>query len=300
MKRKVPFVIVAMFLSNLLASTIASAMTCFVQAGMDGQLTTALMNQCNLIVITQPFGIGGNFTASVTVTAANSRVKIMASPGVAAVWDVPGDVFTLAQGAQDVVLENLVITSDLPISPGAGVHVFDNASVKIVNCQITHKWDGVLLESSGGGNGEAVAEIEGSRLFNNFFGIHTTGVGGHATVDQTQLRNNDFGVWMEGLRAGIKVWHSMVDKNSSFGIFVGNSNAAVLTNNEVSLNGADGIYYASGSRGSVSFNTVAFNGGVGIDNLAGVAVLANPGHNTISNNGTDVVGIGVFQNQIGG
>jgi parallel beta-helix repeat protein len=299
MKRKMPLVTVALSLSVLLASAVGSASVCWVEAGNNAGLLGAL-GACNVIVITQPLSAtnpGTNFFVPVTLTNAQSQIKIMAAPGAAAVWDVPGDVFTLMPGAQDVILENLVITSDSSMIPGAGVHVTGDASVKIINCQINHKSDGVLIDSE---NGEAVAEIEGSRLLNNFFGIHMTGFGGHATLDRTQIRNNDSGVRMEGVRAGIKVWHSMLDKNSSYGIFVGSTNAAVLTNNEVSLNGGDGILFTEGSRGSVSFNTVAFNRDVGINNLAGGAVLANPGHNTVSNNGTDVVGILPFQNQIGG
>jgi parallel beta-helix repeat protein len=289
------FPLVALFIPT------AHATTYYVTAGDDVTLAMVLSTSApgSLIVIDQPPGTGSaTFTLPVILNPNNSQTKLMAAPGVSAIWDVSGDVFTVTSNTLDVVLENLVITGD---SSGSGIEVQHYARVKVINDQITAKIKGIHVGSMGGIGPGGLAEIEGSRIFNTNYGILIDGVyGSRATVERTQIRNNDWGILLTDQTNQIKVWHSIVDGNRSYGVYVSRDNSAVLNNNDISFNIDTGIYFEEGARGSVSFNTVTFNLAYGIYNGSGVNVNANPGNNTVAGNPSgNVVGLPVASNQIG-
>jgi len=285
------FPLVALFTAPVHATTY------YVTAGDDMTLglVLATSSPSSLVIINQPPGTGyAPFIIPVTLNPNNSQTKILAAPDTAAIWDVNGDVFTISAGTYDVVLEGLVIRGDFN---GSGVQVEDDSSVKLINDQITAKFNGIHVGSNPGGGLAGLVEVEGSRIFNTNFGI-VLGIAGRATVERTQIRNNDWAISQVEQGSQIKVWHSIVDANRSYGVFVGTFNDAVLNNNDISFNGLDGVFFAEGSRGSVSFNTVTYNQGAGINNLSAL-VNGSPGNNTIAGNSPNVVGIPVASNQIG-
>src|SRR5215831_8291405 len=267
-----------MFLVVAVFSARVHATTYYVTAGDDVTLAMVLSTSApgSLIVIDQPPGTGSaTFTLPVTLNPNNSQTKLMAAPGVSAIWDVSGDVFTVTTFTQGVVLENLVITGD---SSGNGIEVQHYGNVKIINDQIASKSNGIHVGSMGGPGPGGLAEIEGSRILNNKnYGILIDGnYGSRATVEQTQIRDNDWGILLTDTTNQIKVWHSTVDGNRSNGVYVSSGNSAVLNNNDISFNVDTGIFFQEGAKGSVSFNTVTFNLLYGIYNLSGANVNASP------------------------
>lgn len=296
---KFPRMLSWLVLLALLAVVPAYADTLFVAGGDDAGLAAAiaaLPPGGNIII--EPSGV---FTMPVTLGPDDSEKKIMASPGVTAVFDGAGSpagtsAFTIA-GASNVVLENLKITA----WPGDGVLVgpggtAGSSSAKLINLQIT-KCDSSAVHVVG----SSLAEIEGSRILNNSLGVllenlAATGSFASATIERTQVRNNkSFGVLFRGQAPGrdrggrAKIWYSMIDKNGTDGVHVATGNSVTLNNNDVAFNAANGVFFEPGALGSLSFNTIAYNTAAGLA-YAGAAVNLGPGNNTITGNAPNVAG----------
>jgi hypothetical protein len=217
--------------------------------------------------------------------------------GVSATISSPGSTAILIDNAAaKVVLRNLLLFSS-GSGGGSGIVVSEASAVHVEHCEIERFGSGIVLVAD---NSELF--VAGSAIRDTSTGILASATGARLTVDDSLLENNKTGMLLDGIRS--TVTRTTISGGSDEGIL---QSGGQLSLSRTTMAGNDNGYLAgpgtvaafehcvvrdNASTGITAdtlriSDCVVTNNGTGLIN--GDTTLTR-GNNTISGNGTDLVG----------
>ena len=275
------------------------------------QAATTVVDPNGEVVVLDSGGYGG-----VTLT---KSIALIAPTGVYAGISVfPGaHGVTIATAGIKVVLRGLTING---LGGTDGISMTSGASLTVENCTIANmdangitvsgassvRITDTTIRDNGGGvrfaNGVRAtvtrANVSGNGINGILVGANVAGITTTADIADSTIDGNLNGVlsYSQDAMAAIKVSvrDSRVVRNVNYGVAalstVGGPVTLSVSNNMISNNGDAGIASLStGSRVLACGNTVSSNSTGLYNNLTGF--FESAGNNTVSNNGTDAVGV---------